>query len=314
MGQFARAVGQGDAGARAILAELNISEAQFRFHLRYLARWGEQRRRLLSEGGNFQLLEGFGKMEDRLEGLSFAGKRTRFEQQAAVNEHLRDREEPVEGRGWLPPLKGTGQAPKKYAANQVAWIYDQRELEHSDDLHPAVARSLVAQYVPQPGWVADPMAGSGNVVTEARRLGHHVWASDKFPQDASFEKVDLFETDLSEILGEEQARSVDLMVVHPPTAQTLQEDLRQLGQDYEGWLLRVLENTWGAVRGGGHLALIVEIDAGAEDLMAAEWALLASAREMLGTDIRRPTAMHVAVARSGRQGWHILVVKKDEVA
>lgn len=301
------------AEAQAVLERLGISPKQFTHHLRYMSRWNGARRRLLSEGGNFQLLQNQGKVEDRLEGLSFQGKKTRFEQQAAINEHLREREEPVEGQGWLPPLKGTGRTPKQYSAQQVVWIYDQRELEHSDDLHPAVARSLIAQYLPKPGLVADPMAGSGNVVREARRLGHRVWASDKYPQDPSFMQHDLFEHDLSEILGEEQNVGVDLLVVHPPTSQTLAEDLKRVENDYEGWLLEVLVNAWGALKGGGHLALIVEIGAGAADLLAGEWALLASARQMLRVDIPKPTAMRVAVARDGHQGWHILVLRKDVV-
>jgi SAM-dependent methyltransferase len=49
-------------------------------------------------------------------------------------------------------------------------------------LHPVTARRLIATLCPQPGArILDPFCGSGTVLVEARRLGHHAFGVDANP-------------------------------------------------------------------------------------------------------------------------------------
>ncbi|MDO4263841.1 MAG: hypothetical protein Q4C67_06550 [Deinococcus sp.] len=311
--EFRRAVRAEEPGAVARLEQYGLSARHYLHHVHYLALWGENRRRLLAQGGNFQLLEGLSAEEDRLAGLNFTHPLNRHQQQLAINAHLTPQLcDTAQRPGWLPPLEAAdSRQPKRYRKDQVVWIYDQRELLDSEDLHPAVARSLIAEYMKAPGQVADPMAGSGTAVREARLQGHTVWASDKTPRDALTLAFDLYEHDLMDMMECRLDLDIGLVILHPPVPETLGDTLQTLGCTYDAWLLRILEHTWHVLANGGHLALVVSLETSADTVSQAEFALVHSYCRAFDIRLERPTASRLAVARDGRQGWHILIVKKE---
>ena len=294
--------------ALGLLKSENISELNFRYHLRYLARWGTVRRQLLADGGNFQLLEGAAKLEAEgsLGGLQLSGSKAQQVRQLA--DHTRQRQPVPEGRGWLSPAP-TSRRVQVYDKRQLIWLYPASEVDFLEGLHPYVARSLIARYVPTAGVVADPMAGAGVVPQMAIGLGHTAWASDLVPAQPYIRQLDLLDENLGVIFGEEHLVSADLLVVHPPLPETLGLSLA----GYTDWLEDVLRNCWGAVKAGGHLALIAPVSVAVPVYARAERALLDSASETFGIDIEEPTATHLAISRDGREGWHILMVQVPSI-
>lgn len=312
---FRDAVKRDDPAALSLLSRLDVSPKNYLSHMHYLHKWNEARRRLLIEGGNFQLLEGAGKFEDELNKVSFIGCPTRTSQQSAIDRiRYGVPTEKDTSSGWLVPIEvEKRRIPKLYRKDQIVWIYDPNELAAPHDLHPAVARSLVAEYMKRPGQVVDPMAGSGTLVQEARLQGHTVWASDKFPRDKQTREFDLWENDLMEELDGEMDLNVGLLVLHPPVPETIGDTLTKLKCTYDAWLLQVLKHSWDVLADKGHLALIVTISTTADTLSQAEFALLQSYKEAFRYEDRpsRPTATRMAVSKDGRQGWHILVMQVD---
>lgn len=309
--QFTRALRQGDESAQAILAARNIGPKQFRNHLRYVARWGATRRRLLAEGGNFQLLEGLKPQEKdgQLEGLVLKG--SRVAQERALAEHLRCYLPVPEGQGWLAPISNPGKPVREYKQGEVVWIYPAGELQQADDLHPSVARSLIRRYLPKEGIVVDPMAGSGTIARMAALMGHRAWASDSAPREPYIALHDIHRDPLDKLFGEQFLVAADLVFVHPPTP----DELGLTGSAYLDWLTQVLVNCWGAVRQGGHVVLVVGVTEKAGVLARAERALVDSANEAfedegLEAEVETLTAQHLAASRDGTQGWHILVLQR----
>ena len=295
--------------AQALLSHLEIGEKQFRFHLRYLAKWGQERRRMLAAGANFQLLEGLRREEDSgaLVGLELSGPLQ--QQRRQLSDHLGQTATMPTGTGWLSPAPRTTRKIKVFDARQVVWIYPSNEVDFLEGLHPFVARSLINRYVPESGIVADPMAGDGVVPQMAIQMGHAAWASDVAPAQPYVRQLDLLDGKLSVIFGEEHRVAADLVVLHPPLPDTLGLSLA----GYTDWLEDILENCWGAVKESGHLALIVPITATVPILARAERALTDSASKAFGQDIEVPTFTHLAVSRDGKEGWHILVYRTPAI-
>ncbi len=306
--KFSADLKAGNAEA-ALLEAANIGEQQYRYHLRYIARWGSQRRQLLADGGNFQLLEGLSKLEKDglLEGLQLSGSKA--QQVRQLSDHTRQLLPVPSGSGWLAPAPGTTRKVQVYDDRQVVWLYPAGEVDFLEGLHPYVARSLIARYVPTQGVVADPMAGDGVVPQMALQLGHTAWASDVAPAQPYIRQLDLLGGKLGEIFGEEYRVAADLLVLHPP----LPETLKISEPRYTDWLEDILENCWEAVKAGGHLALIVPITASVPVFARAERALTDSASKIFGEDIEVPTFTHLAVSRDGKEGWHILVYRTPAI-
>lgn len=296
---------------QTLLAEQEIGVSHFRCHLRYIARWGRDRRRLLMTGGNFQLLEGLGAQDQagQLKGLHLSGPL--LTQKRTLAAWLNQDKETPQGLGWLEPAPNPGRPARLYDARDVAWVYPSNDVDFQEGLHPSVARSLIARYVSSPGVVADPMAGGGTVPVIATELGHWAWASDIAPQRPYIRPLDLLDEqqDLGKILGEEYQTAADLLVLHPPLPATLQLSLSR----YTDWLRNILKNCWGAVKAGGHVALIVPVTADIPVLARAERALRDAASEEYGQDVEELAAMHLAVARNGSEGWHILVYRTPAI-
>ena len=300
----------GSPEAQAILKDLPLGEQNFKYHLRYIARWSAERRRLLSEGGNFQLLEGLSDEDAQgdLAGLQLSGDKLQQNRQLA--QHLQAQPALFEGHGWLAPVLSQGRKVRVFDNRQVVWVYPPNEIDFYEGLHPFVARSLIARYVPEPGIIADPMSGDGVIARMGIEMGHHVWASDIAPAQPFIAELDLLEKPLGDALGRTSPTAADLVAVHPPGPVSLKFQPQQ----YEDWLTEILDSCWGAVREGGHLALIVPIQSEFDVLARAQTAMQVSASQALESDVEALTATHVAVSRDGREGWYILVLQSPSIS
>ncbi|AZI43437.1 hypothetical protein EHF33_12335 [Deinococcus psychrotolerans] len=295
--------------AQDLLLSLPLGIKNFKYHHRYISRWGTDRRRLLSEGGNFQLLEALHQedAEGKLVGLQLSGNTT--QQRRQLTEHLQAQLPTLEGHGWLAPAASQGRKVRVFDDRQVVWVYPPDEVEFYEGLHPFVVRSLIARYVPEPGIVADPMSGSGVIAQMATEMGHHVWASDIAPTKPFIAELDLLKKPLGEVLGERYLTSADLVAIHPPRPQSL----GYTPERYEAWLTEIMNSCWAAVKAGGYLALIVPIQSDFDVLSRAQQAMRCSACAEFNLDIEELTATHVAVSRDGREGWHVLVLQSPPI-
>ncbi len=294
--------------ATLLLEAAGIGEKQYRYHLRYIARWSAERRRLLADGGNFGLLENRKLDDQQLLGLKLSGSAQAQRRQLA--EHVQQDAPAFQGVGWLPPTPGQGRRIRVYDERQVVWIYSPSEVMSFEGLHGSVARSLINRYVPSPGIVADPMSGGGVIARMASEMGHWAWASDiaPDPRQPYIASLNLLTTDLGKVIGEKHQTMADLVALHPPSPRSL----GLTGSRYETWLVNVLKHSWGAVKFGGHLALIVPIQSDFDVLSAAERALLDSIEKALVVPVLKLAARHIAATQSGDQGWHILVCQRPE--
>ncbi|WP_291430780.1 hypothetical protein [Deinococcus sp.] len=314
MKRFMQDLNAGQLDFQAVADDTGVSYRHFRHHLRYLARWGVTRRALLAGGANFQLLEKLNAEErdGKLDGLVLSGKLPAQRRQLA--QHLADQLPGPQalGSGWLAPDPQTRRTPRLYGAQDVAWVYGDHEVEFVEGLHPAVARSLIAQYLPGVGTVADPMAGSGTIARIATHLGHAAWASDRFPAQPFIREINLLEEDLLEVLEGTAHPLVDLLFLHPPLPTTLNlvaDGYEQSDEGYADWLEKILENTINAVRAGGYLILILPLTVSPRLLVQIEDTLIESLNAEFNSQEMGITARHLAVARSGREGWHLLVAQ-----
>ncbi len=292
------------AGALELLERLNIGAKNYHYHLRYIARWGRERRRLLAEGGNFQLLEKIKFDDDQLAGLKLSG--TEVDQRRQLAEHFPEEQPEFQGVGWLLPVPNQGHKIQVFADNKVVWIYSPSEVMSHEGLHGFVARSLIAKYVPEPGVIADPMSGGGIVAKMATQMGHRVWASDVAPQKPFIAELDLMTTDLAEEMGDKYPAAADLMIIHPPLPQSLGFD----ESTYKKWIGNILLNCWNAVKSEGYLALVVPIQTDFNILDTAKKALVNSAVQAVESDADQPTAIHLASTQTGEEGWYILVLQR----
>lgn len=308
---FLEALARGEARATELLKKQDVSLSQFRHHLFYIARWGAVRRQLLADGGNFQMLERLHEedQEGKLKGLVLQG--TRAAQERALSEHLQQFAVVPEGHGWLAPIPNPGKPVREYSNHEVVWLYSVGELQRSDDLHPSVARSLIRRYLPKPGVVVDPMAGSGTIARMAAMMGHSTWASDIAPREPFIAQHDIQKDSLEDLFGEEFKVAANLVFVHPPTP----DELGISGTRYLDWLSDVLVNCWAVTAQGAHVILIVSVEEQMSLLARGERALIDSANvafeeESLEQQVETLTSQHLAASRDGKQGWHILVLQR----
>lgn len=314
---FAADLRAGRADLQALTTDLGVSGRYFRQHLRYVSGWGVIRRALLAGGANFQLLEGLADEErqGRLEGLSLSGSLP--EQRRQLGVHLEGFRPVPQDVGWLPARLPDRPSPRLYATRDVAWVYSDRDVDFAEGLHPAVARSVIAHYLKAPGVVADPMAGSGAVALAATRLGHVAWASDLVPARPFIRHLDLRESDLVEVLESSPHPHVNLLFLHPPLPGTLRQyDAAFDGSEdsYVRWLEGIFDHTLHALREGGHLVLVLPLGVSISLLARVEAQLLASLEANFHPDHLALKGQHLAVARSGREGWHVLVAQSPRFA
>ena len=307
LNEFSEQLRRDEPQAHGLLNSLNLSLSHYRQHLRYIGFWDVERRRLLAQGASLRLLEDHTAeaQAGHLAGLELSGEVA--QQRRQLSRHLVERRGPPLGAqttpGWLAP---SADLPVKPVSEpRSIWVFPSGELAEPDMLHPMVARSLVARYLPRRGGVVvDPMAGTGVVAREASRLGHRAWASDLYPGAAFVARHDLAEQNLSHSVSEGVA---DLLVLHPPLRQQTNADL----EEFEAQVGRFIDNSIVCVKEGGLVALVVSSEDAAGALQSVTTLLVDAANyERLGRVGQHGlTAHHLAVARNGSQAWHILIAR-----
>lgn len=316
---FVQQLATGMVDFKAVTDATGISLKHFQHHLRYLSRWGATRRVLLAAGGHFQLLQKLKAQEDQglLDGLTLSGTLVAQRQQLAAHlQHQEGQSNQDTGSGWLPPDRQTRRTPRLYGPQDLAWIYSDNEVEFAEGLHPAVARSLIARYLPGIGAVADPMAGSGTIARIATYLGHTAWASDRYPAHPFIREVNLLNEDLLDVLETTARPTADLLFLHPPLPTTLDliaDGFEQSDDGYAKWLTVILGNTLNALRGGGFLILILPLQVSPQLLIQIEDVLVEGLNNEFLVEEMGILARHLAVARSGREGWHLLVAQSPVI-
>ena len=307
LNKFSEQLRRDEQQSHELLDSLNLSITHYRQHLRYLGFWDVDRRRLLAEGASLRLLEDHAAeaQAGHLAELQLSGDVA--EQRRQLSRHLVQRRGPPLGAqsapGWLDP---SADLPVKPTSDPKSiWVFPSSELAEPDMLHPMVARSLVARYLPRRGGVlVDPMAGTGTIAREASRLGHRAWASDLHPGAEFVARHDLATHDLGKRIGEGVA---DLLVLHPPIGQQTNADLGE----FDAQIGQYLDNAVASVKESGLVALVVSSEDAAGALQSVTNLLVDAANyQRLGrVDKHGLTAHHLAVARNGSQAWHILIAR-----
>lgn len=307
LNEFSGRLRRDEPQAHELLNRLNLSLSHYRQHLRYLGFWDVNRRRLLAHGASLRLLEDHATeaQAGHLAELQLSGDVA--EQRRQLSRHLVQRRGPPLGAqsapGWLDP---SADLPVKPTSDPKSiWVFPSSELAEPDMLHPMVARSLVARYLPRRGGVlVDPMAGTGTIAREASRLGHRAWASDLHPGAEFVARYDLAERGLSTHIGEGVA---DLLVLHPPIRHQTNADL----EEFDAQVGQFIDNSILCVKEGGLVALVVSSEDAAGALQSVTSLLVdATNYQRLGrVDKYGLTAHHLAVARNGSQAWHILIAR-----
>ncbi|AWN24276.1 hypothetical protein DKM44_14420 [Deinococcus irradiatisoli] len=304
---FSAALRKKNPAAQQVLDRMGIATTYYRQHLRGIGTWDIDRRRLLANGAALRLLEDHAAPAQAglFEGLTLEGKVA--EQKRQLARHLMARQRSIsanrrkKAKGWLEPALSSTVRP--VAEPKAIWLFSSDELAEPDMLHPLVARSLLAQYLPAAGGVVvDPMAGSGVVGREASRLGHRSWSSDIRP-GADFVAVhDLERGDLSEVTGEGVA---DLLFLHPP----LKRQLHHSPDTFEELVGTYIDNSLVCLKEGGLMVLVVSSEDAAGALQTVTQTLVDSVNPEREGRVKQHglTAHHLAVARDGSQAWHILV-------
>lgn len=300
---------KGEPRASEVLDVVGLSKPNFRQHVRMIARWRPALRQQLADGASFNVLEKFGhearmKLLDDLPPLR--GKVA--EQRQTILRHLYSKQAPRAASkrlGWLPGVKPERAEGRSH---ESVWLYDPRDVQSPDALHPRVARTLIASCLDKPGKVADPMAGTGVIGLEAQKLGHDAWVSDSHPGAPFIKRVEIGVDGLKDVLDGEL---FDLIVLHPPVSSKLSTTENS---DYEAWLDGILLGLSGSLKVGGKLALIIsnrEAPLFLERATSFLQGVLASKNPVLGpeTGLWRH---FLAVAKDGREAWHILVGIKRE--
>ena len=110
--------------------------------------------------------------------------------------------------------------------------------------------------------------------------------------------------------------AADLLILHPPLRNSLKfrNDIDDSDVGYLEWLRTILDETVFAVRQGGHLALIVPLGIDLALLGRIQMTMRMSIQEEFSTEaLPELTANHLAVARNGQEGWHLLVTQIPEI-
>lgn len=296
---------KGEPRASEVLDVVGLSKPNFRQHVRMIARWRPALRQQLADGASFNVLEKFGH-EARLGLLDdlppLQGKVA--EQRQAILTHLYSKQAPRAASKKLGWLLGVPPERAESRSHEPVWLYDPRDVQSPDALHPRVARTLIASCLEKRGKVADPMAGTGVVGLEAQKLGHDAWVSDAHPGAPFIKRVNLDDRGLEPELKSEQ---FDLIVLHPPVS----SKLRTVDNTtYEDWLEDILIGLSASLKVDGKFALIISNREAPLVLERATTFLQGALapHNVDGSEAPQGLWRHfLAVAKDGREAWHILV-------
>ena len=205
--------------------------------------------------------------------------------------------------GWLPP---TGAPDRSPGPDGDVWRFPALSPagREAEELHPALARAILARYAAPGDRIVDLTAGSGTIARVARERGCPSWSGDIAPRAPFVHRADATSLRLQNGLSEHVA---DLVLLHPPT--------------YFAWSQ---DSPAGAVAGrAGYAAMIADMTHSAARVLRPGGTLV-----LIGRPVRRGSEVHTAIGdlqneleevgctligyhlgvdEAGREDWHVLV-------
>jgi hypothetical protein len=205
--------------------------------------------------------------------------------------------------GWLPPVEAPDRSP---GPDGDVWRFPALSPagREAEELHPALARAILARYAAPGDRIVDLTAGSGTIARVARERGCASWSGDIAPRAPFVHQADATDLRLQDGLSEHVA---DLVLLHPPTyyAWSLDPPASAVA-GREGYAAMIADMTLSAarvLRPGGTLVLIGRpVRRGGEVRTAI--GDLQNELEEVGCTL---VGYHLGVDEAGREDWHVLV-------
>jgi len=174
----------------------------------------------------------------------------------------------------------------------------------AEELHPDLARAILARYARPGDAVVDLTAGSATVALAARERGCASWSGDIAPRLPFVHRMDATDVRMTDGLTPGCA---DLVFLHPPTYFAWLRDRPEASvEGREGYAALIAEMVVNAVpllREGGHLVLIGRpVRAGG--VVHTAIGELQRELEEAGTAL---VGYHLGVDERGSEDWHVLV-------
>ena len=207
--------------------------------------------------------------------------------------------------GWLEPNEPAG-TPRRLPGQ--AWTFEptRGSVAGAEPLSARVVEALLARLLPHGGALVDVTAGAGTIAVEALRFGVRAWSGDIAPAAPFVQRADA-RTLMHRPPPGLQPRCADLLVVHPPTypvwrrgrAGALDDQL----DGYRDDVAAMITGSLAVVRPGRHVVVVSRPVRAA----GAVWLSTSHLAEALDDAGVRVVGYVVAVARGGREDWHLLI-------
>ena len=211
--------------------------------------------------------------------------------------------------GWLPPAEAPDRSP---GPTGDVWRFPALSPagREAEELHPALARAILARYAAPGDRIVDLTAGSGTIARVARERGCPSWSGDIAPRAPFVHRADATEIRLDRGLREHVA---DVVLLHPPTFDAWwRRPPSGAMPGREGYAAMIADMTVSAarvLRPGGMLVLIGRpIRRGGEVRTAI--GDLQNELENVGCTL---VGYHLGVDEAGREDWHVLVGQVEGV-
>lgn len=315
------------ASVRAIVEAAGVSEGYLQRGLLSIASFSPEARDALRRGLPFTVARRVNRIEDAqrraavLAPLSVLGgnreapllprglaRRIESDALSALTEQRAARARGVVAAavdGWLEPDEPAG-APRRLPGQ--AWTFEptRGSVAGAEPLSARVVEALLARLLPHGGALVDVTAGAGTIAVEALRFGVRAWSGDIAPAAPFVQRADA-RTLMHRPPPGLQPRCADLLVVHPPTypvwrrgrAGALDDQL----DGYRDDVAAMITGSLAVVRPGRHVVVVSRPVRAA----GAVWLSTSHLAEALDDAGVRVVGYVVAVARGGREDWHLLI-------
>ena len=214
--------------------------------------------------------------------------------------------------GWLPPAVGTDGHPADGAPGPTGDVWRFPTLgarsRADEELHPDLARAILARYTAPGDAIVDLTAGAGTVAQVAAQRGVRSWSSDVHPRASFVHAMDARDVQFTDGLTPGCA---DLVLLHPPTF-AWWEKARPTGSvaGPEGYADLIADLLAGAIQVAAPHALLVLVGrpVRSEGIVRTAIGELQRELEDVGTTL---IGYHVGVDARGTEDWHVLVGRRN---
>jgi|GEM_PF-2701855 len=306
-----------------VLARLGIGAGYARNHLLSLGGWPEDVVTLVRRGLPLKVARRLAHVDlrTRKEALRRAetDKRTLDDStwgqrvDRAIDRLAREADAPdiVPEDGWLSPTltpDGSPLDPSPAPSGNV-WRFPTlgAKSRADEELHPDLARAILARYAAPGDAIVDLTAGSGTVAQVAATRGLRSWSSDLEPRAKFVHKMNAREVTFENGLTPGCA---NLVLVHPPTF-AYWEQTRPKGTvaGPEGYADLIAELLDGAMQIAAPDALLVLVGrpVRSEGIVRTAIGELQRELEDIGTTL---IGYHLGVDEKGTEDWHVLVGRR----